>query len=105
MKYICILLILLIFLAGCSSPAEKPTPIREKTITITELKQSTWEFGKDSGTFVITADKMIYFCKDQQINQFLKVNSTCKVIIDTGSEIRAPSQGTITGMGGSCVEN
>lgn len=103
MKYFCLLLIMLVFVAGCSSVPEVST-VREKIITIVELRPSTWELGKESGVFVITADKMIYFSADQQVNQFLIVNSTCPVVIDSGVKLRAPSQGTIVGMGGICTK-
>jgi len=105
MRYLFILLIALIFLAGCSMAEEKVSHIREKTISIVEIRPSTWELGKDSGIFVITADKMIYFSKDQQINQFLSDNTTCKVMVDSETDLRAPSQGTIIGLGGMCVKS
>lgn len=106
MRSLVILLILglICCAAGCSQPEVlKPTV---RTITIEELRPSVWELGKPSGVFVMTANQEIFFSKDPQVNQFLKLNATCTVILaplTTENPPRSPASGDIIGLGGACT--
>lgn len=106
MKYLAILLILCLLLvsAGCSGTPEAPKPT-VRMITIQELKPSVWEIGKESGVFVMTKNQEIFFSSDPQVNQFLKVNATCSIILAAQTSEkppRSPASGDIIGLGGTC---